>query len=91
MTQPKQRRKPMPAAKKKWVDDLSLYVPLCLKETLVQDTRSDTARPVPYHGRTGHRLPIRSNPMQAELNSLSDYCRQAKMSIKKEKNKVHII
>ena len=91
MTQPKQRRKPMPAAKKKWVDDLSLYVPLCLKETLVQDTRSDTARPVPYHGRTGHRLPIRSNPMQSELDSLSEYCRQVKMSINKEKNKVHVI
>ena len=87
ITQPRQRRKPMPAAKKKWVDDLSLYVPLILKETLVLDTRSETARPVPYHGRTGHRLPTRSNPMQAQLDSLSEYCRQAKMSINKQKTK----
>ena len=81
----------MPAAKKKWVDDLSLYVPIRLKENLITDTRPDTARPVPYHGRTGHRLPSRSNPMQGELDSLSEYCRQAKMSINREKNKVHVV
>ena len=54
---------------------------------MITDTRPDTARPVPYHGRTGHRLPSRSNPMQGELDSLSEYCRQAKMSINREKTK----
>ena len=58
-----------------------------LDETLIQDTRPDTARPVPFHGRTGHRLLTRSNPMQAQLDSLTEYCRQAKMSINKQKTK----
>ena len=64
-----------------------LYVPIRLKETLIEDTRPDTARPVPYHGRTGHYLPTTSNPMQQQLDSLSEYCRQAKMSINREKTK----
>ena len=75
------------AGKKKWVDDLSLYVPIRLKENLMVDNRPDTARPVPYHGRTGHHLPKRDNPMQVQLDSLSEYCRQAKMSINREKTK----
>ena len=87
ITQPRRMRKPIPAAKKKWVDDLSLYVPIRLKENLVIDTRPDTARPVPYHGGTGHQLPKRNNPMQLEVDSLSEYCRQAKLSINKEKTK----
>ena len=70
ITQPRNTRKPIPAGKKKWVDDLSLYVPIRLKENLVEDTRPETARPVPYHGRTGHELPKRNNPMQLELDSL---------------------
>ena len=77
----------MSAAKKKWVDDLALYVPLRLQENLIPDTRPDTFRPVPYHGRTGHTLPLRSNPMQSELDSLAEYCRQAKMSINRDKTK----
>ena len=87
ITQPRKSRKPIPTGKKKWVDDLSLYVPIRLKETLIEDTRPDTARPVPYHGRTGHYLPTTSNPMQQQLDSLSEYCRQAKMSINREKTK----
>jgi hypothetical protein len=44
-------------------------------------------RPAPYHGRTGQRLPIHNNPMQIQLDNLSEYCRQAKMSINKKKTK----
>ena len=61
------------------------YVPIRLKENLVIDTRPDTARPVPYHGRRGHQLPQRNNPTQLELDSLSEYYRPAKMSINKTK------
>ena len=87
ITQPKRTRKPIPAGKKKWVDDLTLTVPISLKENLIQDTRTTTAKPVPYHGRTGQRLPIEKNPMQIQLDDLSEYCRQAKMSINKQKTK----
>ena len=72
-------RKEIPAGKKNWVDDLTLTVPVSLKDNLIQDTRSTTARPVPYQGRTGHRLPRENNPMQIQLQNLSEYCRQAKM------------
>ena len=70
-----------------WVDDLTLTVPISLKENLIQDTRDTTAKPVPYHGRTGHGLPIERNAMQIQLDNLSEYCRQANMSIKKQKTK----
>ena len=69
------------------MDDISLYVPIGLKENLVIDDRPNIVRPVPYHGRTGHQLPLGNNPMQLELDSLSENCRQAKMSINKEKTK----
>ena len=42
---------------------------------------------MPYHGRMDHTLPTRSNQMQAQLDSLSEYCRQAKMYINKQKTK----
>ena len=87
ITQPRRTRKPLPAAKKKWVDDLSLYVPIRLKENLTLDARPDIVRPVTYHGRTEHTLPLRNNPMQLELDTLSEYCRQAKMSINRDKTK----
>ena len=74
ITQPRKSRRPLPAAKMKWLDDLSLYVPIGLTENLIQDTRPDKARPVPYHGRTGHRLTSVSNPLQGELDLLSQYC-----------------
>ena len=87
ITQPKNKRKPIPSGKKKWVDDLTLTVPISLRENVIEDTRSTTTRPVPYHGRTGHRLPIDKNSMQIQLDNLSEYCRQAKMSINKQKTK----
>ena len=62
ITQPQRRRKPIPAGKKKWVDDLTLTVPISLKDNLIEDTRETTVKPVPYHGRTGQRLPIDKNP-----------------------------
>ena len=87
ITQPRKKRKPIPAGKKKWVDDLSLTSHVNLRENLITDTRADTVRPVPYHSRTGHRLPAQNNPMQSELDTLSEYCRQAKMSINRQKTK----
>ena len=87
ITQPQRRRKPIPAGKKKWVDDLTLTVPISLKDNLIEDTRATTVKPVPYHGRTGQRLPEGNNSMQTQLDNLAEYCRQAKMSINKQKTK----
>ena len=50
------KRKPIDTHKVKWVDDMSCLVSLHLPSVLVPDTRPDIPRPVPYRGRTGHRL-----------------------------------
>ena len=90
ITENKRQRKPIQKSKKKWVDDLTLTVPIRLQDSLVPDTRPDIARPVPYHSRTGHRLPGQSNQMQTELDRLNAYCRSAKMSINEQKSKCMI-
>ena len=90
ITETKKRRRPMQAGKKKWVDDMTITVPVRLQDCLVPDTRPDIARPVPYHSRTGHRLPNQANQMQTELDTLSEYCRLAKMTINQDKTKCMI-
>jgi hypothetical protein len=88
MTQPRKKRKPIETGKKKWVDDLSLMVPIRLSDCLKVDTRPDTVRPVPYHSRTGHILPHQNNPMQTELNTLSNYFTDNSMITNQQKSKV---
>jgi hypothetical protein len=79
--------KPIQKGKKKRVDDLSVTVPVRLSDCLVTDTRPDTARPVPYHSRTGHFLPLDCNVMQTELNNISEYCEQNLMEMNQSKSK----
>ena len=86
ITKPKNIRKPITEGKKKWVDDLTITVPVKLNETLVPDTRT-IVRPTPYHNRTGHMLPEHKNQMQTELNELKHYCVQNGMDINKKKSK----
>ena len=43
--------------------------------------------PAQYHSRTGQILPPDRNPMQSELDSLNEYCRQSKLKIYQEKSK----
>ena len=90
ITETRRKRKPMNKGKKKWVDDLTITVPIRLQEELVQDTGVNIVRPVPYHSRTGHKLPSQKNEMQSELDRLNEYCRKAKMSINKDKTKCMI-
>ena len=90
ITQPRKRRKPIETGKKKWVDDLSLTVPIRLSENLIPDNRPKQIGPVPYHSRTGQMLPRTKNQMQNELDQLNEYCRMSKMSISKEKSKCMI-
>ena len=86
ITKPKNTRKQISKGKKKWVDDLSITVPVRLNDTLVPDTRS-IVRPIPYHSRTGHMLPENKNQMQTELNELKEYCVQNGMDINRRKSK----
>ena len=88
ITQTRKRREPIQKGKKKWVDDLSLWVPIRLKDKLVLDTRPPIiGPPATFHKRTGQILPEDNNTMQSELHLLAEYCRASKMSINEGKSK----
>ena len=87
ITQSRKRRRPIKTGKKKWVDDLSLYVPIRLQDMLIHDSREQQISPAQYHNRTGQMLAEQQNEMQSELDSLNEYCRLSKMSINQEKSK----
>jgi hypothetical protein len=90
ITEKRRKKKPIEKGKKKWVDDLTITVPVRLQEDLVLNTEQDIVRLVPYHSRTSHRLPSQKNQMQTELDRLNEYCRKAKMSINQDKTKCMI-
>ena len=46
-----------------------------------------TQTPAQYHSSTGQILPPDRNPMQLELDSLNEYCRQSKLKFNQEKSK----
>jgi hypothetical protein len=82
--QPKTKRKLIKKAKVKWVDDATICTALDLKKSLVPEDQP-VPRPVPFHGRTEHRLPLHLNDMQSELNELTRYTESHLMSINKKK------
>jgi hypothetical protein len=90
ITQTRKKRKAIEKGKKKWVDDMSVLVPVRLSDCLVPDTRHDIVRPVPYHSRTGHLLPRQTNQMQTELDRISDYFKENYMITNQQKSKVMI-
>ena len=87
ISQTRKCRKPIKKGKKKWVDDLSLWVPIRLHDSLVPDTRPAITGPASFHNRTGQILPQDKNTMQSELDLLNEYCRENKMFINKDKSK----
>ena len=86
ITQPRRTRKPIKKGKKKWVDDLTVTVPIRLQDKLIQDPGPPVIGPSSYHNRTGQILPEENNSMQFELASLNQYCIESKMSINKKKS-----
>jgi hypothetical protein len=89
VTKPLGARKPIEKAKVKWVDDMTICTAVNLKQSLVPEDRP-VPRPVPYHARTGHRLPDGSNTMQDELQKLQCYTEEHKMAINDQKTKTMI-
>ena len=85
ITQPRRTRKPIQKGKKKWVDDLSIYVPIRLQSTIIKDNREPQIGPLSFHNRTGQMLPEDKNEMQSELTSLNQYCHESKMSVNQKK------
>ena len=87
ITQTRRSRKPLKPGKKKWVDDCTLTAHVRLSALLVPDPGPPIIGPAQYHNRTGQILPPDRNPMQSELDSLNEYCRQSKLKINQEKSK----
>ena len=90
ITQNLRKRKPLPNTHMKYVDDLSLVQSLNLREALIPNPAPNPPRPLAYHDRTNHILPIESIALQGELNKLERYCQEYQMSINQNKCKVMI-
>ena len=86
ITRPINRRTSIPKSKVKWIDDMTLCNAIDLKTSLVPEDRP-LPRPLPYHGRTEHRLPRHLNTMQDELDSLRSYTNSHLMAINEKKTK----
>ena len=85
ITTPLNIRQPMAKCKVKWIDDLTVCASVS-QQSLVPEDRP-VPLPVPYHNRTGHRLPVLSNILQSELDSLGTTILNNKMSINTLKTK----
>ena len=85
ITQPLTWRQPITKCKVKWIDDMTVCAAVDSR-TLVPEDRQ-LPQPVPYHGRTGHRLPPPSNTLQLELDQLKVEMLDNKMSINTLKTK----
>ena len=86
ITQPRRTREPIRTGKKKWVDDLTVTVPIRLQDKLIQDPSPPVIGPPTYHNRTGQILQENSNDMQSELDLLQQYCLESKMAINQKKS-----
>ena len=85
ITRPLNKRA-IPKSKVKWIDDMTICNAVNLKTSVVPEDRP-VPRPLPYHGRTEHRLPRRLNPMQDDLDSLRSYTKSYRMALNESKTK----
>ena len=71
----------------KYVDDLTLLESIKLKDQLVQVPESAVTRPVPYHARTDHILPLKNSEVNKQLQATEEYAKLNKMKINYRKTK----
>jgi hypothetical protein len=90
ITEPINKRQKIEKSKQKWVDDFTTLAAVDLKGSLVEDTRPDIPRPVPYRSRTGHILPREENILQDELDKIKQYSDDRKMKLNPIKTKIMI-
>ena len=70
----------------KYVDDLTIATVIKLKNDL--EKSEDLPRPLTYRSRTGHILPENKNPMNLQLNNVSEFAEINQMKINQTKTKV---
>ena len=73
----------------KYVDDHSCAVRINLKNSLVNDLET-RPKPLNFHERTGHVLPMLSNQLQETLNDLHSFTENNLMKINVEKTKIFL-
>ena len=78
----------MESKKCKYVDDLTLAKSIDLEKNLKKSIESDLERPLNFHERTEHILPVVNNVIQKEVKELETYCNKYKMKINNKKTKV---
>ena len=86
ITVTKTKRKIIPKIHLKFVDDLTLAKAFNIRDYVMPNP--NPSRPLTYHDRTLHVVPSHSTPLQAELNSMVQYCETNKMRINSDKTKV---
>lgn len=73
--------------KVKYVDDGTVAVSVDLKASLIPDPK-DRAKPLNFHERTGHVLPVENNLLQYYVTDTEQFAAENKMVINKQKTKI---
>ena len=81
ITKPINRRKPMQSIHLKFIDDLSIAESLNLKKLLIPNPDTNQPRPLEFHNRTEHILPISESKVQEQLKSIMEYTVSHKMKV----------
>ena len=84
ITKPLNSRQPILKCKAKWIDDMTVCNVVHQQSLVLEDRQMP--QPVPYHSRTGHRLPT-NNPHQLELDCIKLSISNNKMAINTMKTK----
>ena len=85
ITEPLSKRQPIAKSKVKWIDDMTVCAAVDAQSLVPEDRQ--VPLPLPYHNRTGHRLPLASNILQTELDVLKLNISNNKMCINTLKTK----
>ena len=88
VSKPISKRKPIEKTNAKFIDDMTLALSLNLKDKLRSDHEVNLTRPLEFHKRTSHFLPIAENSMQKEVDSINTYAEQKGMKINTAKTKI---
>ena len=88
ITKPINKRKPMTSIHLKFIDDLTVAESFNLKKQLIVNPDINQQRPLEFHDRTNHILPVSESKMHDFLNDVVDYTFTHKMKVNSEKSKV---
>ena len=88
ITKPLNKRTPIQNIHMKFVDDMTVATAINLKSVLAPNPNPNPTRPLAFHDRTQHILPVEKCAMQGELLKLQEYATANQMLINFDKTKV---